>query len=70
MLSPEEIKAHAQVIRQRTSRPFNLNFFCHKPPKVDSQREDAWKNRLAPYYREFGLDPSAPVQAANRTPFC
>ena len=22
-----------------------------------------------PYYREFGLDPSAPVQAANRTPF-
>ena len=42
---------------------------AHKPPKADAQRGDAWKSRLAPYYREFGLDPSAPVQAANRTPF-
>ena len=69
MLSPEEIKAQVQVIQQRTSRPFNLNFFCHKPPKADAQRGDAWKSRLAPYYREFGLDPSAPVQPASRTPF-
>ena len=49
MLSPEEIKAQVQVIQQRTSRPFNLNFFCHKPPKADAQRGDAWKSRLAPY---------------------
>ena len=70
MLSPEEIKAQVQVIQQRTSRPFNLNFFCHKPPKVDAQRGDAWKSRLAPYYREFGLDPSAPVPGCQPHAVC
>ena len=33
------------------------------------QREAGWKQRLAPYYKEFGLDPAAPVNAANRAPF-
>ena len=33
------------------------------------QREAGWKKRLAPYYQELGLDPAAPVNAANRAPF-
>ena len=33
------------------------------------QREAGWKARLAPYYKELGLDPAAPVNAANRAPF-
>ncbi len=32
-------------------------------------REASWRQRLAPYYREHGLDPAAPVNAANRAPF-
>ena len=32
-------------------------------------REAAWKQRLAVYYRELGLDPAAPFNAANRAPF-
>ena len=31
--------------------------------------EARWKQRLAGYYREHGLDPAAPINAANRAPF-
>ena len=36
---------------------------------ADPKREAQWKQRLAPYYKELGLDPAAPVNAANRAPF-
>ena len=32
MLSPEQMRTELGIIRQRTSRPINLNFFCHNPP--------------------------------------
>ena len=69
MLSPDQIRAELGIIRQRTSQPINLNFFCHEPPKVDSAREQAWKERLKPYYEELGLDPQAPVPTSVRMPF-
>src|SRR5436305_3871117 len=46
-----------------------MNFFCHKPADADPKREAQWTERLAPYYKELGLDPAAPVNAANRAPF-
>ena len=49
--SPEQIRKDLGVIRQRTSRPLNLNFFTHKPPQPDAAREAKWKARLAAYYR-------------------
>lgn len=69
MLNPEQMKAEIGIIRQRTSRAINLNFFCHRPPQADAAREGAWKKRLESYYLEFGLDPQAPVPAAARAPF-
>lgn len=69
MLAAEKAREQIQVIRQRVSAPVNMNFFCHKPVPVDPSREAVWKERLAPYYREHGLDPAAPVNAANRAPF-
>ncbi|WP_342362406.1 nitronate monooxygenase [Terrarubrum flagellatum] len=69
MLTPETARAQLGVIRQRTAKPINLNFFCHEPPKSDPQREQLWKERLSGYYRELGLDPAAPVAAASRAPF-
>jgi nitronate monooxygenase len=68
-LSPEQIVEQAEKIRAVTDRPFNLNFFCHTPPVADNAREAAWRDKLAPYYREFGLDPNEPVKAAQRSPF-
>ena len=69
MLSVEKARDQVHIIRQRVSAPINMNFFCHKPVKADAGREAAWKERLAPYYKELSLDPSAPVTAANRAPF-
>ena len=69
MLSVEKAREQVNIIRQRVSAPVNMNFFCHKPVDADPQREAGWKQRLAPYYKELGLDPAAPVNAANRAPF-
>ena len=49
--------------------PVNVNFFCHQPPAADAAREQAWRERLAPCYRELGLDPAAPIPVSNRAPF-
>lgn len=51
------------------ARPYNLNFFCHQPPVPDASSEAAWRQALAPWYREFGLDPDAVPAAAGRAPF-
>ncbi|WP_454619467.1 NAD(P)H-dependent flavin oxidoreductase [Bradyrhizobium cenepequi] len=69
MLSAEKAREQVSVIRQRVSAPINVNFFCHRPEDVDPQREAGWKARLGAYYKELGLDPAAPVNAANRAPF-
>jgi nitronate monooxygenase len=69
MLSLDETLSECESIRRRTSRPVNLNFFCHQPPQMDAERERRWRDRLASYYRELGLDPTAPLPAFNRRPF-
>jgi nitronate monooxygenase len=69
MIPVEKAREQVNIIRQRVSAPVNLNFFCHTPVDADAKREAGWRARLAPYHRELGLDPSAPVNAANRAPF-
>jgi nitronate monooxygenase len=69
MYGPDQLRAEVAKIRDRTRRPINLNFFCHTAPQPDAARETAWRERLTPYYKEFGLDPAASVVAAVRAPF-
>jgi len=69
MLDAAKARAEIGVIRQRTAKPLNVNFFCHTPPKPDPDRDAAWKERLAAYYTELGLDASASAPAVNRAPF-
>jgi nitronate monooxygenase len=69
MLSVEEAREQVNIIRQRVSAPVSMNFFWHNAVAADPAREAAWKQRLALYYKEYGLDPAAPVNAANRAPF-
>ena len=69
MLDAAKARAEIEVIRQHTTKPLNVNFFCHTPPKPDPDRDAAWQERLAGYYTEFGLDASASVPAVTRTPF-
>lgn len=69
MLSAEKAREQVSIIRQRVSAPINVNFFCHTPLDHTVEAEARWKQRLAPYYKEYGIDPSAPIAAANRAPF-
>jgi nitronate monooxygenase len=68
-LSLGQARTDLAAIRQATRRPINVNFFCHKPPAPEPDRIARWRALLAPYYREFGLDPEGPIPATNRVPF-
>ena len=69
MLAPDAIRAELTAIRNATSKPYNVNFFCHEQPSVDEAREKVWREALTPYYREFGLDPATVPPGAGRLPF-
>jgi nitronate monooxygenase len=66
MLSLDGLRQEFQVVKQGTSRSFNVNFFVHKPPAVDAARDARWRQRLAPYYQELGVpaDAKGPSRAA------
>lgn len=69
LMDAQQVRKELGVIRLRTDRPINVNFFCHRPPQTDPVREARWRERLKPYYVEFGLDPDAPVPPSHRAPF-
>jgi nitronate monooxygenase len=69
MLSPDALRQQLAAIRKQTSRPFNVNFFCHTPPTPNAEREATWRARLAPYYEELGLEMSAITEGPARSPF-
>ncbi len=56
LLSRDAMREELEIIRKGTSKPFNVNFFCHTPPVPDRQRETAWRDALRPYYDELGID--------------
>ena len=69
MLNAAKVRSAYRHIRQRTTQPVNLKFFCHRVPLVDHERERRWQELLASYYTELGIDPSAPLALPNRKPF-
>jgi nitronate monooxygenase len=69
MLTPDGMRTELQAIRAATDRPFNVNFFCHTPPVADAMREAAWRELLAPYFREYGIDARDASVGGSRTPF-
>jgi nitronate monooxygenase len=69
MLTTEQVRAAVADIRSDVSGALNLNFFCHRQPVLDEERDQWWQSALAPYYREHGLDPLLSAPAAERAPF-
>jgi nitronate monooxygenase len=64
-----QARAAIAEVRAGTTRPYNFNVFSHRTPAPDPARDRAWRELLAPYYREQGLDPEMPVTGGGRTPF-
>jgi len=57
------------ALRSRTCQPFNVNFFANDPPGEDKNRDAAWLDTLAPYYRELGEVPPAELATPQLQPF-
>ena len=69
MLSLDAMRNELAAIKAQTSKPFNVNFFCHAPPMPSAEREAAWRAALSPYYKEFGIDADTIPVGPGRAPF-
>jgi nitronate monooxygenase len=62
-LAPDELVRQARAVRD-ADRPFNVNFFCHRPPELDEADAARTRERFGALCREFGQgqppEPSAP----------
>src|SRR5688500_11423364 len=69
MLSPDTMRQELAAITTQTTQPFNVNFFCHTLPELDSVREARWRELLSPYFAEFGIDSNDVSPGPVRLPF-
>ncbi len=69
LLDVTAMRAELGAIRAQTTKPYNVNFFCHAPPAADAQREAGWRAALAPYFAELGVDANAIAVGPARSPF-
>ena len=46
--------AQVRATRALTPARFNVNVFCHQPPRRDAAKEAAWLDALAPDFARFG----------------
>jgi nitronate monooxygenase len=69
MLDADAMRNELRAIVAGTSRPYGVAFFCHAPPAPSEAREAAWREALAPYYRELGIDPATIRAGPGRLPF-
>ncbi len=69
MLNTDALRKELRALQTQTRKPFNLNFFCHTPPPLQTEEETVWHKTLAPYYEEYGLDIQAIPPGPQRKPF-
>jgi nitronate monooxygenase len=69
MLGLDAMRNELAAIKAQTTKPFNVNFFCHAPPKPSSEREAVWRVALSPYFKEFGIDADTIPVGPGRAPF-
>ena len=69
MLTVDAMRPELALIRAQTARPFNVNFFCHRPPEASGEREQRWRAALSPYFAELGVDPNTIATGVGRASF-
>lgn len=69
MFDPAGLRTELQALATQVRGPYNVNFFVHQPPAPDVAAEARWRERLAPYYAELGIDPAGVPAGAGRQPF-
>lgn len=69
MLNTEALHRELSTIKAQTNRPYNVNFFTHKPTEPDAEREKIWRDLLSNYYAEFDIDANNIAAGPGRVPF-
>ncbi|HWI77669.1 MAG TPA: nitronate monooxygenase [Ramlibacter sp.] len=69
MLGPDAMRKELAALREQTTKPYNVNFFCHTQPQPNPARESAWRAALAGYYTELGIEPTPSAGGPARLPF-
>ena len=69
MLGPDAMRKELAAIRAQTTKPYNVNFFCHAQPEPNAEREAVWRAALSPYFKEYGIDVNAIPAGPGRLPF-
>ena len=69
MLAADAMRKELAAIAAQTTKPFNVNFFCHTPPEPSIEREGIWRAALSPYFAEYGIDGNAIPAGPGRLPF-
>ncbi|MBB3228654.1 nitronate monooxygenase [Luteibacter sp. Sphag1AF] len=68
-VSGEQLEKDVHSFRAATGGPLNLNYFAHRSPEHAEDAMAAWRERLAPYYRQFGLAETPAAAGGGRAPF-
>jgi nitronate monooxygenase len=68
-LGTEALRKELAAIRAQTTKPINVNFFCHAMPRPEADREARWRALLAPYFHEYGIDADTIPAVPLRSPF-
>ena len=69
LLSPDQVSEAVRALREAMTRPFNLNFFCHRMDAPDRAAKEKWKSFLRPHYQRLGLDIESVGETRLRLPF-
>ena len=69
ILTLSEIREHVTIVRQNTSNPLSLNFFCHEFLEHNESIEQAWLDKFSPYCAELGVVPTTGAASSNLVPF-
>ncbi|MFM2111875.1 MAG: hypothetical protein RLZZ271_535 [Pseudomonadota bacterium] len=69
MLAPDALRSELDKLHSAVGKRYNVNFFCHTPPTPDAVAETRWREALASYYAEHGIDPATVPAGAGRVPF-
>jgi nitronate monooxygenase len=69
MLGVDAMREELAAFRAQSTRPLNVNFFCHRQPEPDPERESTWEGLLSPYFAEHGIDVRTIQAGPGRLPF-
>jgi nitronate monooxygenase len=54
--------ATIEAVKRKTSGPFNVNVFCHRPAVADRDRERRWLEALRPVFARYGTEPPSEIR--------